>query len=372
MSEYKRTGSNVVSALFYIPKPNEPSYEEALKAGGKGLLVGCSSSFSMPFFMDISSAMNPHIFILGMSGGGKTFLMKNLLTRSGSALDADIVIIDFTGEYQETAEFLRSKEAGLSSLSGSSGRSGNTTFYFGLSKCIEQEKIRIAGRLLEELIKIMRARKLGDQKMMFIVLDEAWKLLKADRKLETIIREGRKYGVGLILASQLLEDAELPMLANTATIFVFRTQNKKSLEKLSKNYALDDETLSSVQNLETGGCLVIQVRKSGRRSAFLVKKVIGVQIPKSLGIIIGEDMIDVSESELLEMIKRLSAKDPSPLASRILKERSIGLPRLIKELILLGADRRAVLARIRELGIDDGEIADSFAFAIEEIAEEHG
>lgn len=372
MSEYRQAGSNAISTMLYIPKLNEPSYEEASNASGCGMLVGCSLNYSMPFFIDIDSSMNPHIFILGMSGGGKTFLMKNLLLRSNSTINADIVIIDFTGEYKEIAEMLHSEEDGSQGLRGLFSKTENKTAYIGLSKYPEEEKIRISSRLLEELVRIMRARKFDSQKIMFIVLDEAWKLLKSDKKLETIIREGRKYRVGLILASQLIEDAELPILANTATLFVFRMQNKKSLEKLSKNYGLSDDMLSSIQNLETGSCLVIRVRKSGLRNAFIIRKVLSVKIPQNIRVIIGENMIDVNESKMSGIIKKLAVKDPSPLISKISKEKSIELPNLIKGLILLEADRRAILLQIRKLGIDDREIADSFAFAIEEIAEEYG
>jgi DNA phosphorothioation-dependent restriction protein DptH len=58
----------------------------------------------------------------------------------------------------------------------------------------------------------------------FIVLDEAHKLtFGAGSPVEKILREGRKFGLGVILASQQPEDFSTVAFANTATKIVFQT-----------------------------------------------------------------------------------------------------------------------------------------------------
>ena len=64
----------------------------------------------------------------------------------------------------------------------------------------------------------------------FAVLDEAHKL-SCDRgsPVEKLLREGRKYGLGLILASQQPEDFSQVAFANTATKLVFQIGDEKSV-----------------------------------------------------------------------------------------------------------------------------------------------
>ena len=64
----------------------------------------------------------------------------------------------------------------------------------------------------------------------FAILDEAHKL-SCDRgsPVEKLLREGRKYGLGLILASQQPEDFSQVAFANTATKLVFQIGDEKSV-----------------------------------------------------------------------------------------------------------------------------------------------
>jgi hypothetical protein len=64
----------------------------------------------------------------------------------------------------------------------------------------------------------------------FVVLDEAHKLaLVPGSPAEKLLREGRKFGVGLILASQQPEDFSSVAFANTATKMVFQVGDDKSV-----------------------------------------------------------------------------------------------------------------------------------------------
>jgi DNA phosphorothioation-dependent restriction protein DptH len=63
----------------------------------------------------------------------------------------------------------------------------------------------------------------------FIVLDEAHKLsFDQGSPVEKLLREGRKFGLGLILASQQPEDFSPVAFANTATKLVFQVGDEKS------------------------------------------------------------------------------------------------------------------------------------------------
>lgn len=367
MKYYQATGSEIVSRFFYIPNKIEQSAEKSIESSSRGIFIGRSRIYSVPFFLDFESLINPHTFILGMSGGGKTFLMKNLLLKARAVLNSTILVIDFTGEYKSALDLQSEKELSAIDPLSYMGEDGYRTLYFNLSGLREEEKIVAAGNILDEIVRTMRLRSLDAEERIFILLDEAWKLLKGDRNLEVIIREGRKYKVGLVLASQLIEDLEVPLLASSGTLFIFKIQNKRSLERLSKNYNLDERTVEEVQDLEVGSCLAIQVHKSGVREAFVISKVVGVSMKRYVGIMISDIMMEIEEERLGAIIRRLASKDPSALISEISGNRSVELHDLVKKLMLLGANRKAILNSLRELGLEDHEVSNAFAFAIEEM-----
>ncbi len=67
-------------------------------------------------------------------------------------------------------------------------------------------------------------------KRCFVVLDEAHKLaLVPGSPAEKLLREGRKFGLGLILASQQPEDFSSVAFANTATKMVFQVGDDRSI-----------------------------------------------------------------------------------------------------------------------------------------------
>jgi DNA phosphorothioation-dependent restriction protein DptH len=63
----------------------------------------------------------------------------------------------------------------------------------------------------------------------FVVLDEAHRLsFERDTPVERLLREGRKFGVGLILASQQPEDFSPTAFANTATKLIFQLTDERN------------------------------------------------------------------------------------------------------------------------------------------------
>ncbi len=175
------------------------------------------------------------------------------------------------------------------------------------------DRIKAATKVIADLTEVMRSRNTQRGHMLFIILDEAWKLLLADRALLTLVREGRKYGTGIILASQLIEDMELGMLSNIATLFVFRMQNKSSLKKLALNYQLSAAEVLKTQGLGVGECLVVQLHKSRARGAFFLSKIAGVSISPLIKIKNGAKMVEIEYAKLERMVTSLSKSDPSAL-----------------------------------------------------------
>ena len=97
----------------------------------------------------------------------------------------------------------------------------------------------------------------------FVVLDEAHKLaFGPGSPVEKILREGRKFGLGVILASQQPEDFSVVAFANTATKIVFQIadqtgQVSRQLHRKVKNGHSYDYIARTVGTLPRGSAYVV-------------------------------------------------------------------------------------------------------------------
>lgn len=364
MRDSQLNGSGLISNLIYLPADFEPDAFKDYEACLKGVLIGRTETNFKPVILNFDALVNPHVYIAGMTGSGKTYLARSLMLRLCAELNCLVLMIDFTGEH---ANIGGQNEVILESnmIEARIREAGSGILYFGFKELDEKEKVNSASYILDLIVKIMRRRSLESDNRIFVILDEAWKLLGRAESLETLIREGRKYGVGLILASQMLDDANRKLVSNTASIFIFRINDRKSLENLAKNYNLNEAHMRKIQNLDVGSCLMVQVYKSELRDIFVVRKVIGITFEKFIMINAGDEMnMEVSMDKLETGIRNLCGDKADVLVSEIRRDNFVELHSVIKKLITSGADRRAVLKLFRDFGMDDTELADAFALAI--------
>ncbi|MCL5238864.1 MAG: type IV secretory system conjugative DNA transfer family protein [Candidatus Marsarchaeota archaeon] len=359
------SGIEFVSDLIRLPEAHVQEKARMLEGARDGLFVGMSHR--VPYFLDIGAAINPHVFICGITGSGKTYLMRNLALKLDKICGAKVVLLDFTGEYEEFARLMGTNPIGHDGFEeGLDGESG--TLYVNLKTAgDEMQRVRLAGMLLATILKRMRLADCAHKT--FVVLDESWKLLKEDRSLNTLLREGRKYGYGLVFSSQLVEDVDLAMLSNAATLFIFRLQNRKGLERLAGNYKLAERHLQAIQKLGVGSCVVIQTEKSGRRSFCIVDRTHGVEVEDEVLLYCGEGMrLEIERKRLEDALCAACGREAAWEALRECgQEGRIELPRLVESLIRRCRNRADVLSALRELGIAEGAIADSFALAVRSI-----
>ncbi len=352
------------SDLIRLPDLHSQQAEELELSAHGGLFIG--NMHGMPYFLNFDSLINPHVFVCGVTGSGKTYMIRSLALRMRCMLDSLVVLMDFTGEYKEFIELVGEREMRIGDLDAALSSKIPGVAYLNLKSAgDEQMKVKLADEAFSLIIERMRLNSQKERKV-FIIIDEAWKLLSGSRALQTILREGRKYGHGLVFSSQLIEDVDLAMLSNAATLFIFRLQNKQSLNRIGGNYGLKEEQVALIQNLEVGSCAVIQLKSSGSRGFFHIRKVQGVQGNRMLSILLGDGMeFEISRQKFEEAMAKVCGKDA---LSRILhtadSKRAVELSDLIRFLIDSGAKRRGVLSAFRTLGIGDREIADAFAVAV--------
>ncbi|MGI0141981.1 MAG: ATP-binding protein [Candidatus Micrarchaeales archaeon] len=357
----KIISSSDVAKLAHIPFYGEPAIPQSQNSL---IYIGDTAHNHSPFFLDFAETINPHIFVFGMSGGGKSYLIKSMMLRMSVFANSRILLIDFTGEYAEFVDYLFYKEADAESIEESLDYGGIS--YLNLAKNTEQEKLQKAKQVLQRILAMIRNRGVSKDYNLFIVLDEAWKLLINDDTLNVLIREGRKYGVGLVLASQLLNDISEKFLANVATVFAFRMQDAGSVDALVRNYELDMQSATLMQNLEVGQCIVIQVHKNRPRSTFMISKVKGVNLKKPFTLIGDSMRIEIEDAKFTGFLKGLGLNETqiTVMKSFFAGDYSVELSRLISELVSLNVDRREILKGLRQIGIGDREIADAFAEAV--------
>lgn len=88
---------------------------------------------------------------------------------------------------------------------------------------------------------------------LFVVLDEA-ALLQGAPELQLIVRESRKFGLGLAVASQQIEDHSDIVLNNAATLAVFRPMSRSQATEIHKRTGLAKEPIERLK--PRGQCLI--------------------------------------------------------------------------------------------------------------------
>ena len=73
--------SKELAGKMILAHPPEPRKELLLSPPGDGIYLG-KPAFSNPVFWDFRKLINPHISIVGITGSGKSYLVKSFLTRA--------------------------------------------------------------------------------------------------------------------------------------------------------------------------------------------------------------------------------------------------------------------------------------------------
>ena len=354
-------GSKTIAKTMHFHSTADLNEASISRSAENGIYIGDEPKFKLPVFLNFENSINNHMFVVGMTGSGKSYFLKNLLMKMSFIHNYSAFIIDFTGEYGEFAKFAFAEEATDVSPHMCTGNIS----YADLSEMKEGDRIIAAEKYLNSIINAAELEKTASCKK-FIILDEAWKLLSHGSILRKLIREGRKYGIGIIMASQMLEDIGSNVLENIATIAVFRLQDKHSLSNLAKNYNLPQQTIGAIQNLEVGSCLVIRLGKNSLRNTIFVEKVLGRNLPRLLRIRLRGYMdFQIDESRFILLLKNLGiGSEAAGEISRSVSENEIGLSALILKLVESGADRMRILGELRGIGIGEEEIADAFSVAM--------
>ncbi len=92
--------SNELAKRVFISKPPEPPATYLLNDPTNAIFIGLTKIFRVPFTWTFANLTNPHMAIVGITGAGKSFLVKTFLIRASYVWNANAIIIDWAGEYK--------------------------------------------------------------------------------------------------------------------------------------------------------------------------------------------------------------------------------------------------------------------------------
>ncbi|MGC8648748.1 MAG: ATP-binding protein [Candidatus Micrarchaeia archaeon] len=426
---------------------------EPLTSNAKGIYIGKTKLYNLPFFLDPDELMNPHIAVIGTTGSGKSYFLKNYILRSFNANIKNIFIIDWNDEYSEIInvmygnviyinsknkinvfEIFKNKKKKLdytvNAISSMLKLDSNeqALLYKVISNAIDKcnaskEKLNftyilnmldkdsnlrikleqltsspilaesstfnpidvlngvysinisklnndsqrklIVSAFLELIIEFMHNMKLGLNEKRLIIVDEVWKIINDSRDLAQLFREGRKYNIGVAIATQNVKDVPLELVSNIASIFIFRMQNNEDYRILRDAGILAEEFYDASLKLFIGSCIVHLIYKSKDQKNFIIKKVDGL-IKDICKINCGSMIITIPIERFLKNTDLFYSKGMYEKLKEFVESnnRDIELIALVKFLVKEGAGRGEIISYLRMLEINDLAIVNALDVVI--------
>ncbi len=126
-----------------------------------------------------------------------------------------------------------------------------------MGKITDIEKKLVTHAIIQRIIEEF---KIQDKIKLYIALDDAYQAIANYNNKETnitkVVREGRKYGFGLLISTQLLEDLPAPIVANTSVKFVLSYHEAVSLKKIQEMLVLTEVEKALLHRMPTGSCML--------------------------------------------------------------------------------------------------------------------
>ena len=92
--------SREVARRMILVHPPEPRKDLLLAMPSEGIYIGKTRFLHTPVFWDHRKLINPHVAVVGITGSGKSYLVKSFLTRASIIWNTNAIILDWVGEYE--------------------------------------------------------------------------------------------------------------------------------------------------------------------------------------------------------------------------------------------------------------------------------
>ncbi|MBD3397675.1 DUF87 domain-containing protein [Candidatus Micrarchaeota archaeon] len=251
---------------------------------------------------------------------------------------------------------------------------------------LPDERFRALGALamLQFIKERMRAAGWAKAKglRLIVVLDEAWKIGKDENSdAVMIIREGRKYNFGLIVASQNPTDIAEAIFSNVGTTFILKVKFEKFLDYLQGSLNFSEFMRDEISKFGVGSCAVNMSFSSAAPypSTFLIDKIEGEEPMREFFLDLSK-VLTKKQKEAVDVARSVSFKKDN--LKRRLREFGLGDARIeeivrlfdqksrhmdIASFIILlerfGVERSNITMFLKEIGIEDTTIINIFTLA---------
>ncbi|NPA22580.1 MAG: ATP-binding protein [Candidatus Micrarchaeota archaeon] len=244
---------------------------------------------------------------------------------------------------------------------------------------LPNETMRALGALtviqfIKEKMRTEDFRKTQGKIRLFVVIDEAWKISKDENSdIVMIVREGRKYGFSLIVASQNPTDIAEAIFSNAGTVFILKIKFENYLNYLQGSLRFSDYVRERILGFGVGQAAVnMAFHTPGKYvQTFILERIEGEEPLRDYFImlnVVGDPMGSVSirrdifRARLREL--GLSAEKVDKLSTLFDKNSNhLDIVTLIIEMDRLGMERKKMVEFFKELGIDDQTIIKALARA---------
>jgi len=197
---------------------------------------------------------------------------------------------------------------------------------------------------------------------LFVVVDEAWKIANDGRSdVVSIVREGRKYGFGLIVASQNPTDVHKSIFSNAGTMMLFRLTHQPERHYVRSSLSYSDFYDEESHSLSVGQALV-HLEFSAPAACprnFILGKVDGEELLVALRIRGGGMDLEFEKGELSSRLLGfgLTDRQAAALISDFEKHSfSLEAGQFLSLLEKFGHSRASAIALLRELGASERDL----------------
>ncbi len=192
--------------------------------------------------------------------------------------------------------------------------------------------------ILQTLKEKMRMEKWSSKAGLktLVVLDEAWKVASDERSdAVTIIREGRKYSFGLIVASQNPTDINEAIFSNVGTSVMLRIRFERFMQYLQGSLNFSNFIRNEISKLGVGQAAVDMSFNTSVRfpNVFLLEQIVGELPPDTFTI------------TLVDILEPKEQADPN-----IVKEYAFDKITLSSKLVENGLNSDAILGIFKRIG----------------------
>ncbi|MDE1869461.1 MAG: ATP-binding protein [Candidatus Micrarchaeota archaeon] len=214
-----------------------------------------------------------------------------------------------------------------------------------------------------------------------VVLDEAWKVASDERSdAVMIVREGRKYQFGLIVASQNPTDINEAIFSNVGTTIILRIKFEKFMNYLQGSLNYSNFIRKEISKFGVGQAAIDMSFQTSVQfpEIFVIDKVVG-EIPLDVYTLSVGDILNQDELENPEMTKeyyfeKIDLRNKlieSNIGIEVIenvfkrlddKSRQIDIRGLIQVLNELKVEKQNIIILLRSIGMQDMVITRAFTY----------